>query len=132
MNIPKISDAEWEVMKLVWKKNPLSSEEIVTSLSVKMDCSAPTIKTYINRLLKKGALGYQKSGRNYLYYPLLSEKDCIRAESDSFLKRVYDGAVGLLFLNFIEDEYLTEKEIEKLQKLLEEKKKGGVPSDNDN
>jgi len=129
MNIPRISDAEWEVMKLVWKKSPISSEEIISSLSVKMNCSAPTIKTYINRLLKKGALGYERSGRSYSYYALVSEKDSIRAESSSFLERVYDGAVGLLFSNFIEDEYLSENEIERLQKLLENKKKQSPPPD---
>lgn len=126
MNIPRISDAEWEVMKLVWKKSPLSSEEIIASLSDRMNCSAPTIKTYINRLLKKGALGYQKSGRSYLYHPLISEKDCIRAESSSFLEKVYGGAVGLLFTNFIEDQYLSEKEIKRLQKLLQEKKNNSI------
>jgi Predicted transcriptional regulator len=127
MNIPRISDAEWEVMKMVWKKSPINSEEIISFLSAKMNCSAPTIKTYINRLLKKGALGYEKSGRSYSYYPLLSEKDCIRAESSSFLERVYDGAVGLLFSNFIEGEDLSESEIERLQKLLENKKNSHLP-----
>jgi BlaI family penicillinase repressor len=129
MNIPKISDAEWEVMKMAWKKSPISSEDIIFFLTAKMNCSAPTIKTYINRLLKKGALGYEKSGRSYSYYPLLSEKDCISAESSSFLDRVYDGAVGLLFSNFIEDENLSEKDIERLQKLLENKKKHSLPPD---
>ena len=127
MNIPKISDAEWEVMKMVWKKSPINSEEIISFLSSKMNCSAATIKTYINRLLKKGALGYEKSGRSYSYYPLLSEKDCIRAESSSFLEKVYDGAIGLLVSNFIEDEDLSEKDIERLQKLLENKKKNVLP-----
>jgi len=122
MSIPKISDAEWEVMKLVWKKTPISSEEIINALAEKMNCSAPTIKTYIGRLAKKGVLGYEKNGRGYSYYPLVSEQDCIRAESSSFLERVYDGAVGLLFSNFIEDENLTEKDIDRLQKLLEKKK----------
>ncbi|MEN6461153.1 MAG: BlaI/MecI/CopY family transcriptional regulator [Syntrophomonas sp.] len=127
MNLPKISDAEWEVMKLVWKKSPISSEEIIASLSVKMNCSAPTIKTFINRLLKKSALGYEKLGRSYSYYPLVSEKDCIRAESSSFLERVYGGAVGLLFSNFIEAENLSDAEIERLQKLLEDKKQQSWP-----
>lgn len=127
MNLPKISDAEWEVMKLIWKKSPISSEEIISSLSARINCSASTIKTYINRLLKKGALGYEKSGRSYSYYPLVSEKDCIRAESSSFLERVYGGAVGLLFSNFIEAENLSATEIERLQKLLEDKKKHSLP-----
>ncbi len=129
MSIPKISDAEWEVMKLIWKKSPISSEEIILSLSSKMECSDQTIKTFINRLLKKGAVGFEKLGRSYSYYPLVSEKDCIRAESCSFLERVYDGAVGMLFSSFIEDENLSDKEIERLQQLLEKKKKQSPPPD---
>lgn len=123
MNTPKISDAEWEVMKLIWKRNPIKSEEIIDSLSDKMDCSAPTIKTFINRLLKKKAIGYTKNGRSYEYYPLVSEKACIRAESKSFLERVYDGATAMLFTNFLEEESLSDQEIERLQKLLADKKK---------
>lgn len=123
MSIPKISDAEWEVMKIIWKSNPIKSEEIITALSGKMYWSAQTIKTFLNRLVKKKAIGYEKTGRSYEYYPLISEKDCIRAENKSFLEKVYDGAVGMLFVNFLEDESLSEKEIEKLQKLLEDKKK---------
>ncbi|MTI56620.1 CopY/TcrY family copper transport repressor [Geosporobacter ferrireducens] len=119
---PKISDAEWEVMKIIWRGNRITSEEIIISLSEKMDWSAPTVKTFINRLHKKGVIGFEKSGRNYIYYPLVSEKDCIRTERKSFVEKVYDGAVSMLFSNFIEEEPLSDQEIERLQKLLEEKK----------
>lgn len=123
MSIPKISDSEWEIMKLIWKSSPLTSEEMISSLSDKMNWSPPTIKTFINRLLKKGALGYEKSGRSYAYYPLVSEKECVLAESKNFVERVYDGATAMLFANFIEEEVLSNKEIEKLQELLEGKKR---------
>jgi len=123
LSIPKISDAEWEVMKLVWKNNSIKSEEIISELADKRDWSPQTIKTFINRLLKKKVIGYSKNGRSYQYYPLVSEQECIRAERKSFLGKVYDGAIGMLFANFIEEEDLSEQEIEKLQKLLTEKKK---------
>ncbi|NLB51795.1 MAG: BlaI/MecI/CopY family transcriptional regulator [Syntrophomonadaceae bacterium] len=122
MNIPKISDAEWEVMKLIWKSSPLTSEEMVDSLSGKMNCSPSTIKTYINRLLKKGALGYEKDGRSYVYYAKVSEKDCILAESKNFIEKVYDGATAMFFANFIEEKALTDEEIQQLRELLKDKK----------
>lgn len=125
-DIPRISESEWEIMKLVWKSNPITSDEIISSLSDKMNWSSQTVKTFINRLLKKGAINFEKSGRNYLYYPIVSEKECIKAENQSFLERVYDGALGMLFSNFLENESLSEKEIENLQKLLEEKKNGDL------
>lgn len=120
--VPKISTAEWEIMKLIWKNNPLTSEEIITALSDKMDWSAQTIKTFITRLIKKEAIGFEKVGRNYHYYPLISENDCLKAENQSFLQRVYGGAVNILFTKFLEDESLSEKEIEELEQILKSKK----------
>ncbi len=123
MSIPKISDAEWEIMKYVWKNHPVKSEEIIAALAIPMNWTDQTIKTFINRLLKKGALGYEKNGRSYTYFPLLTEKECVMAESKSFLERVYDGATVKLFANFLEEELLSDQEIARLQKLLEEKKR---------
>lgn len=122
MSIPRITDSEWEVMKLIWKSSPLTSEEMISSLSDKMNWSPQTIKTFINRLLKKGALGYEKAGRSYVYYPKVSEKECVLAESKNFIEKVYDGAAAMLFANFIEEKVLTNEEIQKLRELLEDKK----------
>ncbi|QZY53990.1 BlaI/MecI/CopY family transcriptional regulator [Crassaminicella profunda] len=121
-NIPKISESEFEIMKLLWKNNPLTSNEIIDVLSEKMGWSHQTIKTFINRLLNKKVIGFEKSGRSYLYYPLFSYDDYVKVENKSFLQRIYDGALGTLFSKFLEEENLSQKEIEKLQKILEEKK----------
>ena len=121
-NIPKISESELEIMKLLWKTNPLSSNEIISLLSDKMSWSHQTIKTFINRLLKKQALRFEKSGRNYLYYPLISYDEYAKIENSSFIQRVYDGAIGMLFSKFLEEENLSKKEIENLQRILEKKK----------
>ncbi|NFE19070.1 BlaI/MecI/CopY family transcriptional regulator [Clostridium botulinum] len=123
-DMPKISAAEWEVMKLLWKENPLTSEKIINSLTEKMDWSTQTVKTFITRLLKKEAIGFEKVGRAYNYYPLISEDECIKAENESFLQKVYDGAVGMLFTRFLEEETLSEEEIEELEQILKDKKEG--------
>ena len=119
--LPKISEAEWEIMKLIWKSNPLTSEEIIHQLSNKMKWSAQTIKTFITRLIKKGAIGFEKKGRVYYYYPLLSEEECIRSENEFFLKKVYDGALNMLFTKFL-DEELSLEQIEELENILKDKK----------
>ncbi|MDU1320695.1 MAG: BlaI/MecI/CopY family transcriptional regulator [Clostridium botulinum] len=123
-DMPKISAAEWEVMKLLWKESPLTSEKIINSLTEKMDWSTQTVKTFITRLLKKEAIGFEKIGRAYNYYPLISEDECIKAENQSFLQKVYDGAVGMLFTRFLEEETLSEEEIEELEQILKDKKEG--------
>ncbi|AJS58665.1 BlaI/MecI/CopY family transcriptional regulator [Paenibacillus sp. IHBB 10380] len=119
--MPKISESEWEIMKVIWQENPLTAEQIVQYLPEGMDWSDQTVRTFINRLMKKKALGYQKSGRSYLYYPLISEKECVRAESRSFLNRVFSGAAGLMMTNFLEETQLSDQEIERLQQILLEK-----------
>jgi len=123
-NMPRISEAEWEIMKIIWKENPITSEEILEALSGKKDWTVQTVKTFLNRLVNKHAIGYTKSGRNYMYTPVILEKDCIMAESRSFLQRVYNGALGRLFSNYLEDETLSEEEIDNLQRILLRKKKG--------
>ncbi|MFD3257547.1 BlaI/MecI/CopY family transcriptional regulator [Paenibacillus lentus] len=119
--MPKISESEWEIMKVIWRENPMTAEQIVQHLPEDIDWSDQTVRTFINRLMKKKALGYQKSGRSYLYYPLISEKECVRSESRSFLNRVFNGAAGLMMTNFLEETQLSDQEIERLQQILLEK-----------
>lgn len=122
-NIPSISDSELEVMKLIWKKNPITSDEIINSLADKMNWSPQTIKTFITRLVKKKAVSYNREGRNYLYYPITSQNEYVKAENRTFLQKMYDGAVGRLVCNFIEEEDLSEEDIDRLQEILDNKKK---------
>ena len=119
---PKISDAEWEVMKTFWMKSaPCTANDIVEALADNTEWKPNTIKTLIARLVKKNALGYKEEGRNYLYYPLVPEEECIKAENESFLKLVYGGALKPLLVNFLKEERLTDEEIEELKRLLEER-----------
>ena len=122
MNNFKITESEWEIMKIVWECNPVTSQQIINLLDDKVEWTEPTIKTFINRLVKKGIIGYMRSGRQYLYHPLVSQKDCIKKESKSFLNKVFDGAMGMMISNFLEDAHLSNKEIDSLTKLLEEKR----------
>lgn len=122
--IPKISDAEWEVMKVFWAQPaPCTANYVVNSLSKHTDWKPNTIKTLIARLVRKNALGYQEDGRNYLYYPLITEAECVQAESKSFLQRVYAGALKPMLVHFLQDEQLSREEIEELKRILEERRK---------
>ena len=124
-NLPHITEAESEVMKLLWQKEPLTSIEIISKLKDQMDWSDQTIKTFLNRLHKKKAIRFEKSGRNYLYYPLVTYDEYLKAANRSFLDRVYNGAIGMLFAKFLEEEKLSDSQIDELQQLLEKKKGDG-------
>lgn len=117
-----ITDAEREVMKLLWEKEPLTANEIIAALSERMNWTDQTIKTFLNRLHNKGAVRYEKTGRTYLYYPVITQDDYFKAENRSFLQNVYSGAIGMLFSKFLEDEKLSEREIEELERILKSKK----------
>ncbi len=118
-SLPKISDSEFEVMKIIWELNPIRTKEITELLSTKKDWTEQTIKTLINRLLNKDAISFKKEGRTYFYYPLIDEKDYINKESKSFLQKFYDGSLNAMFSYFIKDKNLSKSDIEELKKLLD-------------
>ncbi|WP_055668891.1 BlaI/MecI/CopY family transcriptional regulator [Desnuesiella massiliensis] len=120
--LPKISDAEWQVMKVLWDKAPLTSAEIIDDISENTTWSPKTIHTLISRLVKKGAIEVNKEGTFYKYNPLVSQKELRREETKSFIEKIYDGSLKLLISNFIKEENLTQEEIEDLKQILNEKK----------
>jgi BlaI family penicillinase repressor len=121
--IPKISEAEWEVMRVLWIESPLTANKIVEKLTATTHWKATTIRTLINRLVEKNVVGYEKKGREYHYHPLLAETECVRAESHSFLRRVYRGALNPILSAFIENEELSPEDIEALERILQKKGK---------
>src|ERR1700677_5180965 len=99
-SIPRISDAEWEVMKIFWRQAPCTAQDVVNSLAETKHWGAATIKTLINRLVRKGALSFEKKGRSYLYVPAVSEIHCRGIAATSFLDRVFDGALSPFVAHF--------------------------------
>jgi len=118
---PKISDAEWQVMKVLWAKSPVTANQIVEKLAVETDWKPKTVRTLINRLATKNAIGFDKDGRQYMYYPVLSEEECVRQETRSFMSRVRAGALKPMLAAFLEEENLTQEEIEELKNILDKK-----------
>ncbi len=119
---PKISDAEWEIMKLLWADHPQTANALVESLENTQHWKPKTIKTLINRLLTKEAIGFKKNGRQYLYYPKVSQDTCIQSESQSFLKKVFNGAAKPMLAAMIESDDLSLDDIEELKQILKKKK----------
>ena len=121
VHVPKISESEWLVMKAIWDENPITSNRVVEALSGSTAWKPKTIKTLLNRLVKKGAVGYENKGRGYHYYPLIEEAVLVKAESLSFLKRVFGGAVKPMLATMVESEELSREDIEELKRILDKK-----------
>ncbi len=122
--IPSISDAEWQVMEVVWARpDPVAANVIVARLEPSSGWNPKTIKTMLNRLVNKGALGYEPDGKRYLYKPKVTRDECVRVQTRSFLSRVFGGATGAALLHFVEEHDLSPAEIEQLRRVLARKEK---------
>ena len=118
----KISESEWEVMKVIWATPNITANEVVERLKDSRTWNPQTVKTLISRLHNKHIIGYNQEGKMYRYYPLIEKKRCVKMESKSFLERIYNGSPKDLIVNFIDEDYLSSEEIEELKHILEERK----------
>ena len=116
--LPQISEAEYEVMKIVWKYAPINTNEITEKLLATSSWSAKTIQTLIKRLVNKGVLTYEKDSRVFVYSPLVKESDYIDQKSKSFLERYF---ITAMLSTYIENDHLSETELEDLRSLLSKK-----------
>lgn len=120
-NVPAISEAEYQVMKVVWLDAPISTNEVVKKLEENTAWKPKTIQTLLSRLVKKGALEYEKVGRVFVYTPRIQESEMLEMESDTFLNRFYDGALNAMVVNLLERDKLSENDMNELRHILEEK-----------
>ncbi len=119
-NMPQITDAELEVMKVIWENAPISTNDIVSALS-DSQWNVRTIQTLISRLEKKGVISHTKNGRVFVYTSLVNKDEYIRSQSKSFINKFFSGAANKMVMNFIENDMLTKEELEQLKKILDEK-----------
>ena len=120
---PRVSDAEWEVMKVIWRKAPCSALDVIAELTPGSGWRPATIKTLLNRLIAKGALRFKKNGRAYVYSPAVAEDELKRAEADSFLTRVFDGGLSPMLAHFVQSRRLSAREIADLEAILRDGRK---------
>lgn len=119
--LPTISEAEYEVMKIIWAHAPISTTEVVERLLETSTWTPKTIQSLLARLVKKGALEYQKNSRVFVYTPLVKEEAYLEKESVTFLNRFYNGALNSMVVNFLKHDKLTKDDIEELKKILDER-----------
>jgi predicted transcriptional regulator len=116
-----ISDAESQVMEVLWQASvPLVAEQIVEVLAATRSWQAATVKTLLNRLLKKGAIAAQKDGRRFLYRAVLKRDAWLAAESDGLLDRLFGGRIAPLIAHFGSQRKLSQADIQELRKLIDE------------
>lgn len=119
-HVPKISDTEWEVMRIVWAHHPITAADIIAKLTAADPTWHPkTARTLLARLVEKKALDYEERGRVYVYEPRVSVEESVAAASGSFVERVFGGSLKPMLVHFIEQRQLTRKDLDELRMLLD-------------
>ena len=108
-------------MRALWKRSPQTTNEIVAEVQPQSSWKPKTIHTLLNRLVAKGALRFEKKGREYMFYPRVTAEDCEHEAMRSFLGRFFGGEIGPFLARFVEREKLTPREIARLKQILEGK-----------
>jgi BlaI family penicillinase repressor len=121
--VPSISESEWIVASEVWEEDGLTAAEIGARLDGRTAWKQKTINTFLTRLVAKGVLEARPEGRAFRYFARIPRDQCVRAESESFLRRVFGGAVAPMLAHFCETADLSDDEVERLRKILNRKGK---------
>ncbi len=121
--VPRISEAEWDILSLLWKKAPLTATQVFEALPGKA-WKLNTVRTFLTRLEKKGAVRadeHAKAAKQFL--PAVSREACVRRASDTFLARVFEGGTAALLLHFARSKRLSAAELAELEAILAQKQK---------
>ncbi|MDM5196592.1 penicillinase repressor BlaI [Fictibacillus enclensis] len=121
--VPSISEAEWQVMNVLWEKPPHTANEVYFALEGRTDWKLKTVRSLLDRLVQKKVVGVNKNQKVYTFYPLYSQDEYQRAETQSFIKRIYGGTLKSMLVQFIQEESLSEEDIKELRSILDGKTK---------
>ena len=117
---PQISDAESQVMTLLWQRSPQTAEELAAELGATQGWQPATVKTLLNRLLNKGAITADKDGRRFLYRPRLPREDWLNQQATGLLDRLFGGSLAPLVAQFSSQRRLKPDDVAALKQLLQD------------
>lgn len=122
----EITDSEWEVMRVVWTRKKATSKEIISILQEKKDWKPATTKTFIGRLVKKGALETETVGNKFIYTAAISEEASLKSLKEGLFNHICNTAVGKTIADLIEEAILSHSDIAMIEEVLKAKKKDAV------
>ena len=114
----EISNAEFEVLEALWQCHPATANDVITRLNEKREWHDKTVKTLLNRLVKKQAINFEKQQRHYLYSPLLDRESYTQKESKSLIERMFSGKIAPLVAGFAKQNDLNKDDISALKSLI--------------
>lgn len=116
----RLTEAEWSVLEVLWKRKQFSLGEVVEALRPVMAWSRNTVYTYLTRMENKGLVLIDRTNEPHCYAAAVSREVCARQERSALLNKVYGGAVGDLLTAFLKESSVTPQERDRLRKLLDD------------
>ncbi|MBV7389309.1 CopY/TcrY family copper transport repressor [Enterococcus alishanensis] len=117
----KISDSEWEIMRVIWTKQETTAQEISEILGETMDWKPATIKTLLGRLVKKDAVYTKQAGKKYIYYPKISESKTVKSATENLFSHICAKQIGNTIAELVDEAELTEADVAKIMATLNKK-----------
>lgn len=114
----RITDAEWDVMEIVWDRGVATAADVIAALAESKAWNHRTIRTLLARLAAKGALRFEVDGNRHVYRPAVKRQSCVRRESRSFLERIFAGDAASLLVHFVRESELTAAQLAELEQAL--------------
>lgn len=112
-----LSDGEWKIMNCLWERESTITE-LKNMLREETGWDKHIVITMLSRMEKKGAIAHREGGRAKVFYPLVSKEEVSMQETRGFLQKVYRGSLGMMVNAMVEDQALSEEEIEELYDIL--------------
>lgn len=116
----EVSDKEFEVLEAIWQGSPVTANEVVERLNKTSAWHEKTVKTLLGRLVKKGAITFQREGRSYLYSPCLARQEYVQTQSAGLVERMFDGKIGDFVAGFASTKKLKASDIEELKAFIDQ------------
>ena len=123
--LPQISEAEYEIMKILWEEYPLSTNEICERAQKNHNWNQKTIHTLLSRLNNKQVISYEKRGRMYYYFPVISQNKYLEQENHHFLDRFYNGKAAPMLSALLSNEKISDSDLKEMYDMIQSKIKGG-------
>lgn len=124
-NRTKITDSEWEIMRILWDEAPARARDILERLPASTSWSPKTVNTFLARLVEKGAVRVKKEGRIHFYSPAVSQNVCVKVEATAFLDRVFRGDAAPMMMHFLQHEKLSSADVARIREMLDKAEEAG-------
>lgn len=116
----QVTNSEWHLINCLWEESPRTLMQLVPLLKDRVGWSKSTCATMVRRMSEKGVIGYEERGKTKYFYPRVEKEDVVVQETRDFLKKIYDGSVGMMMSALVRQNDLSKEDIRELQAILKE------------